>query len=81
MHGAVAQACTYSLRSGCAGPFNSVHWVVRVCQGQTGVVEITASRAVPLELYSDYRALGRVALRDGGRTIAVGVVTKLLQCS
>jgi elongation factor 1 alpha-like protein len=36
---------------------------------------------VPLELYSDYRALGRVALRDGGRTIAVGVVTELLQCS
>lgn len=50
-------------------------------QGQTGVVEITASRAVPLELYADYRALGRVALRDGGRTIAIGVVTELLQCS
>lgn len=50
-------------------------------QGQTGVVEISCSRALPLELYSDYRALGRLALRDGGRTIAVGVVTQLLTFS
>ena len=46
-------------------------------KGQTAVVEVTPARAVPLEQYSDYRALGRVALRDGGRTIAVGVVTKV----
>ncbi len=48
-------------------------------QGQTGVVEVTPSRPLPLELYSDYRALGRLALRSGGRTVAVGVVTELLQ--
>lgn len=39
------------------------------------MVEVTPARPLPLERYSDYRQLGRVALRDGGRTIAVGVVT------
>jgi elongation factor 1 alpha-like protein len=32
-----------------------------------------------LEEASDYRSLGRVALREGGRTIAVGLVTKILE--
>lgn len=54
-------------------------FAVIVEQGQTGVVEVTPSRPLPLELYSDYRALGRLALRSGGRTVAVGVVTELLQ--
>lgn len=44
-------------------------------KGQSAVVEVTPARPLCLECYSDYRALGRVALRDGGRTIAVGVVT------
>ncbi len=44
-------------------------------------MEVTAGRAVPLEVFSDFRALGRLALRDGGRTLAVGVVTQLLQWS
>ena len=39
------------------------------------LVEVTPARALCLERYADYRALGRVALRDRGRTIAVGVVT------
>ena len=46
---------------------------------QTAVVEITASRSLCLETYADYRALGRIALRDLGRTLAVGTVTELLQ--
>jgi elongation factor 1 alpha-like protein len=37
--------------------------------------QVTPERPVCLERYSDLRALGRVALRDGGRTVAVGVVT------
>ncbi|KAL3150476.1 hypothetical protein ABBQ32_000300 [Trebouxia sp. C0010 RCD-2024] len=47
-------------------------------QGQSAIVEVTLSRTVCLELYKDYRALGRIALRDGGRTIAVGTVTELV---
>lgn len=46
-------------------------------KGQSAVVEVTPARPLCLEEYSAYRALGRVALRDGGRTIAVGIVTAL----
>ncbi|KXZ51213.1 hypothetical protein GPECTOR_13g700 [Gonium pectorale] len=48
-------------------------------RGQTALVEVTAARALVLEEYSEYRALGRVALREGGRTLAVGIVTRLLE--
>ncbi len=46
-------------------------------KGQTAVIEITPARPLCLEEYSDYRALGRVALREGGRTLAVGIVTSV----
>ena len=46
-------------------------------KGQTAVLEVTLNRQLCLELYTGYRALGRIAIRDGGRTIAVGVVTGL----
>ncbi|GIL62839.1 hypothetical protein Vafri_17011 [Volvox africanus] len=48
-------------------------------KGQTALVEVTAARGLVLEEYADYRALGRVALREGGRTLAVGIVTRLLE--
>lgn len=44
-------------------------------KGQTAVIEVSPARPMPLESYADYRSLGRVALRDGGRTLAVGIVT------
>jgi elongation factor 1 alpha-like protein len=44
-------------------------------KGQSAVVEVTPARPMCLETYGEYKALGRVALRDGGRTIAVGIVT------
>lgn len=47
-------------------------------KGQTAVIEVTAARSLVLEEYSDFKALGRIALREGGRTVAVGVVTQLL---
>lgn len=46
-------------------------------KGQSAVVEVTPARPLCLEDYLHYRTLGRVALRDGGRTIAVGIVTRL----
>ncbi|EFJ41150.1 elongation factor-like protein, partial [Volvox carteri f. nagariensis] len=48
-------------------------------KGQIALLEVTAARGLVLEEYSEYRALGRVALREGGRTLAVGIVTRLLQ--
>jgi elongation factor 1 alpha-like protein len=48
-------------------------------KGQTALIEVTAARSLVLEEYTDVKALGRIALREGGRTIAVGIVTKLLE--
>lgn len=45
--------------------------------GATALVEVSLNRPLCVELYADFRALGRLALRDGGRTLAVGVVTAL----
>lgn len=48
-------------------------------KGQSAMVELTLSRSMCLEVYQDYRALGRIALRDSGRTIAVGTITTIIQ--
>ena len=50
-----------------------------IVKGQTALVEISLARPVCVEQYTDYRALGRIALRDGGHTIAVGIVVLLLE--
>jgi len=46
--------------------------------GATAVVEIKLDAKVCVEAYGECRALGRFALRNGGDTIAVGVVEKVL---
>ena len=46
-------------------------------KGQSAMVEVTLSRTMCIETYKDYRALGRIALRDSGRTIAVGTVIQI----
>ena len=48
-------------------------------RGQTARIEVTAGRSLVLEEYADIKALGRIALREGGRTVAVGVVTRLIE--
>jgi elongation factor 1 alpha-like protein len=45
---------------------------------QSAIVEIVPDEGVCIEKYTDFRALGRVALREGGKTIAVGIVTRIL---
>ncbi len=42
------------------------------------VVEVATDSPVCLELYSDVRELGRFMLRNGGKTVAAGLVTELL---
>lgn len=45
-------------------------------RGQTAVVVIVpVSRPVCMETYADVKALGRIALREGGQTLGVGIVT------
>ena len=42
------------------------------------VLQIVPDEGVCIEKYSHFRALGRVALREGGKTVAVGIVTRIL---
>lgn len=42
------------------------------------IVEIQTQRPVSLELYKDYKELGRFMLRYVGSTIAAGVVTEVI---
>ena len=46
-------------------------------RGQSAEVEVSCKRLVPLELYREYRELGRFSLRRGVETVAVGIVTEL----
>lgn len=50
----------------------------RLIKGQTAMIECETERGICLESYSTLRALGRVTLRESGRTIAVGIVSALL---
>ncbi len=52
-----------------------------VAKGQTAMVEVSLARPLCVELYTDYKALGRIALRDAGHTIAVGIVVSLFDAS
>ncbi|EFX81279.1 hypothetical protein DAPPUDRAFT_303602 [Daphnia pulex] len=44
----------------------------------SGLVEIEISRPICMELYKDYRELGRFMIRASGTTIAAGLVTSIM---
>ncbi|OQR98185.1 translation elongation factor 1-alpha [Achlya hypogyna] len=44
----------------------------------SAVVQITCQRPICLELFADFRQLGRFTLRDRGSTLAAGIVTEIL---
>lgn len=46
-------------------------------KGQAAVVELRPKRPMCVETYEDYRALGRIAVRSSGETVAIGVVLSL----
>ncbi|XP_054346882.2 HBS1-like protein isoform X1 [Pongo pygmaeus] len=46
-------------------------------KGQNALVELQTQRPIALELYKDFKELGRFMLRYGGSTIAAGVVTEM----
>ena len=48
-------------------------------KGQTALIEVACARSMVLEAFSSFKALGRIALREGGKTIAVGIVTQILE--
>ncbi|XP_060705793.1 HBS1-like protein isoform X1 [Hemiscyllium ocellatum] len=46
-------------------------------KGQNALIELQAQRPIPLELYKDFKELGRFMLRYSGSSIAAGVVTEI----
>ncbi|CAI0438761.1 unnamed protein product [Linum tenue] len=46
---------------------------------QSAVIEVVLNTPVCVEEYSNCRALGRASLRAMGRTIAIGIVTRIIQ--
>lgn len=46
---------------------------------QSALIEVLPHRGICIEEYSNYRSLGRVTLRAAGKTIAVGIVTHIIE--
>lgn len=46
-------------------------------KNSSGIVDIELNRAICLELYQDYKELGRFMLRSKGVTIAAGIINKV----
>jgi len=46
---------------------------------QNAFMEVVPDRGACIEEYNNYRALGRVTLRAAGRTIAVGIVNRIIE--
>jgi peptide chain release factor subunit 3 len=47
-------------------------------QGDVAIVRLETSQMVCAETYADFQQLGRFTIRDEGKTIAIGKITKLL---
>ncbi|XP_054830801.1 HBS1-like protein [Eublepharis macularius] len=48
-----------------------------LAKGQNALIELQTQRPIALELYKDFKELGRFMLRYSGSTIAAGVVTEI----
>lgn len=48
-----------------------------LARGTVGVIDVTLARPIAAERYEDCPHLGRVALREGGATLALGVVQQV----
>ncbi len=46
-------------------------------KNSSGIVEIEVQRPICIELYKDYKDLGRFMIRSSGATIAAGLITKV----
>lgn len=49
----------------------------RLVAGQEATVEVTVTRTVCIDTFANCKEMGRVMLREGGNTIACGIVLKL----
>lgn len=46
-------------------------------RGMSAIIELKINRPICLELFQNYRELGRFMLRYGGNTIAAGIITEV----
>ena len=46
-------------------------------KGQTAIFKLQPIKKFPIETYKDFAELGRIAIRDMGRTCVVGVVQEI----
>lgn len=46
---------------------------------QSAVIEVVVDRAVCVEEFSECKAIGRVFLRASGKTVAVGIITRIVE--
>ena len=49
-----------------------------LAKNSSGVIEIALQRAICCELYAESKELGRFMLRQGGLTMAAGIITKIV---
>ena len=56
------------------------HWCAcrYLSKNCSAVIQVEVARPVCLECYQDCKELGRITLREGGNTIAAGLVTKVI---
>jgi elongation factor 1 alpha-like protein len=47
-------------------------------KNQNAIVLIMLEERALLELFSNYKTLGRITLRDGHKTLAAGIITELI---
>jgi elongation factor 1-alpha len=48
-------------------------------QGDSALVRLTPLQPISMERYADLKQLGRFAIRDSGRTVAVGIVKDIVE--
>jgi len=53
-------------------------WCSLLPEGETAIIDICFSKALPIEKYADYKQLGRFTLRKEGKTIGAGIVLDVL---
>lgn len=81
----------YSFSNQCAGKIARLESIVNPKSGesikknpkcliknQNAVVRIKLEERACLELFSNYRSMGRITLREAGKTIAAGIIIELI---
>lgn len=77
----VSKLCEYvdGKRGGSASKTSKKRAPRRLLKGDSAIVEFEVERAMAMEKADDVKVLGRLAFRQEGRTVAVGIVTEILQ--